>query len=108
MSSVGSPPGLRLAACGGLLDQRSDGIGLRDVHGVAALDLDHRGARPFGHGTLGVRWDPLVFGGDEIPARLGSPRWFANFAAKTRYAPPHLGFRHQPALLSFAVCSRSG
>src|SRR2546426_9134938 len=30
-------------ACGGLLDQRCDSIGLRDVYGVAALDLDHRG-----------------------------------------------------------------
>src|SRR5258708_30550366 len=39
--------------------------GCETVHGVAALDLYHRGARPFGHGTLGVRWDRLVFVGDD-------------------------------------------
>jgi len=79
MSSVGSSPGLRLAGlrrpAGSA--QRQHRVARRTR--VAALDLDHRGARPFGHGTLGVRWDRLVFGGDEIPARLGSPRWFANF-----------------------------
>jgi len=48
---------------------------------VAALDLNDRGARPLGHGTLGVRWNHLVLGGDQVPARLGSPRGFADRAA---------------------------
>jgi hypothetical protein len=57
---------------------------------------------------LGFRWDPLVFGGDEIPARLGSPRWLADFAAKSRYVPRHLGIRHERGLFGVHVCSERG
>jgi hypothetical protein len=41
-------------------------LGLRKVDGLAALGLNHRGARPFGHCTLGVGWDPLVLGGNQV------------------------------------------
>jgi len=44
-----------------------------------------------GHCTLGFRGDPIVLGSDQVPARLGSPRRFANCAAETRYTPWHLG-----------------
>src|SRR5690242_2993408 len=74
-----------------LFNESRDSLGLREVDGVAALGLNHSRTRPFGHCTLGVGWDPLVLGSDQIPARLGSPRRFANCAAVTRYAPWHLG-----------------
>src|SRR2546426_319507 len=61
---------------GGLFDKSCDSLGLRHVDGMAALDLNDRGARPLGHGTLGIGCDHLVVGGDQVPARLGLPRWF--------------------------------
>ena len=82
-----------LVFTGGLFNESRDSLGLREVDGVAAPGLNRRGARPFGHCTLGVRWDPLVLGSDQAPARLGSPRPFANCAAETRYTPVALGSR---------------
>jgi hypothetical protein len=49
---------------GCLFNESRDSLGLRDVDGVAALDLNDRGARPLGHGTLGLRWDHPVIGGE--------------------------------------------
>ena len=40
---------------GGLFNESCHSSRLRDVDGVAALDLNNRGTRPLGHGTLGVR-----------------------------------------------------
>src|SRR5882724_1854883 len=85
----------RLRASGGLFDKLCDGSRLRDIDGVAALDLNDRGAGPLGHRTLGVRWDHLVVGGDQVPARLGPPRRFANSATKSRHAPRDLGVGHE-------------
>ena len=49
-------------ALGGLFDERCDRPWLRNVDGVAALDLDDRGTRPLRHGTLGNRRDHLILG----------------------------------------------
>src|SRR6266550_3470462 len=53
----------------------------RYVDGVASLDLNDRSTRAPGHGTLGVRWNHLVLGGEQVPARLRPPRGFADRAA---------------------------
>src|SRR5439155_5835838 len=51
-----------------LFDKRCDRLGLRHVDSMAALDLHDRRTCPLGHGTLGIRWDHLVVGGDQVPA----------------------------------------
>src|SRR5882762_6172627 len=94
------PPGLLsggggLHTLGGLVDQSCDSLWLRHVDGVAALDLNDRGARPLGHGTLGIGWDHLVVGGDHVPARLGLPRWFTDLAAESLHAPRDLRVGHE-------------
>jgi len=76
----------RSRACGGLLDQRSDSIGCETYTAWLPLDLDHRGARPFDMARARQVGSPCL-GGDEIPARLGSPRWCANLPL--RAATPH-------------------
>jgi len=77
----------RSRACGGLLDQRSDSIGLRDVHGVAALDLDHRGARPFGHGTLRV--SGIALSSVAMRYQLGLALHAGSLILPLRAATPH-------------------
>jgi len=77
----------RLRASGGLFDKLCDGFRLRYIDGVAALDLNDRSTSPLGHLTLGIRWDHLVVAGEQVPARLGPPRRFADLAAKGRH--PH-------------------
>ena len=89
---VGSPAALEPRRGGrravrGRHDQRSDRLRLRHVNGMAALDLDHRRTRPFGHGTLGVGRDHPVFGGDQVPVRLRLPRRLANRAGECSHAP---------------------
>src|SRR5713226_7390740 len=68
---------------------------LRYVDGVTSLDLNDRSTRALGHGTLGVRWNHLVLGGDQVPARLGPPRGFADRAANGAHAPRNLGVSHK-------------
>src|SRR6202171_1784212 len=80
-----------LHTLGGLFDKSCDSLGLRHVDGMAALDLNDRRTRPLGHGTLGTRWDHLVVGGDQVPARLGLPRRFTDPAAQSLHAPRDLG-----------------
>src|SRR5258705_8893427 len=84
-----------LHTLGGLVDQSCDSLWLRHVDGVAALDLNDRRARPLGHGTLGIGWDHLVVGGDQVPARLGLPRWFTDLAAESLHAPRDLRVSHE-------------
>src|SRR6267378_3039977 len=91
----GDLPRCRLRASGGLFDKFCDSGRLRYIDGVAALDLNDRGARPLGHGTLGVRWNHLVLGGDQVPARLSPPRGFADRAANGPRAPRNLGVSHK-------------
>src|SRR6266516_5397514 len=94
------PPGLLsggggLHTLGGLFDKSCDSLGLRHVDGVAALDLSDRRASPPGHETLGIRWNHLVVGNDEVPTRLGSPRRFTDLAAQSLHAPWDLGVGHE-------------
>src|SRR5260370_39483234 len=82
--------------------------GLRDVDGVAGLDLNDRAARPLGHGTLGLRWDQPVISGDQVPARLGPPRRFANCATGSRQAPRNLRIGPERCLLCVHVGRERG
>src|SRR2546423_1626841 len=59
---------------GGLLDERSDCLRLRHVHGVASGDLDDTRARTLRHEALRRRRDHLVVLGDQVPAGLALPR----------------------------------
>src|SRR6266436_6258252 len=78
-----------------LFNKICDSSWLRYVYGVASLDLNDRGTRALGHGTLSVRWNHLVLGGDQVPARLGPPRGFADRAANGPHAPRNLGVSHK-------------
>src|SRR5712671_5101760 len=64
-----------------LFNKICDRFWLRYVDGVASLDLNDRSTRALGHGTLGVRWNHLVLGGEQVPARLRPPRGLADRAA---------------------------
>src|SRR5258707_3214811 len=72
-----------------------DSSWLRYVDGVTSLDLNDRSTRPLGHSTLGVRWNHPVLGGEQVPARLGPPRGFADRAANGPHAPRNLGISHE-------------
>src|SRR4029077_13311884 len=78
-----------------LVSKICDRSWLRYVDGVTSLDLNDRGTRALGHSTLGVRWNHLVLGGDQVPARLGPPRGFADGAANRSHAPRNLGVSHK-------------
>src|SRR6267378_2339278 len=57
-----------------LFNKICDCFWLRYVDGVTSLDLNDRSTRALGHSTLGVRWNHLVLGGDQVPARKGHQR----------------------------------
>src|SRR5260370_2088281 len=78
-----------------LFNKICDSSRLRYIDSVAALDLNDRSTGALGHSTLGVRWNHLVLGGDQVPARLGPPRWFADRAANGTHAPRNLGVSHK-------------
>src|SRR5258706_4478445 len=78
-----------------LFNKVCDRFWLRYVDGVASLDLNDRSTRALGHSTLGVRWNHPVLGGDQVPARLGPPRGFADRAANGPHAPRNLGVSHK-------------
>src|SRR6266436_5726985 len=78
-----------------LFNKICDRFWLRYVDGVTSLDLNDRSTRALGHSTLGVRWNHLVLGGDQVPARLGSPRGLADRAANSPCAPRNLGVSHK-------------
>src|SRR5438132_12393591 len=90
-----------LHTLGGLFDKSCDSLGLRHVDGVAALDLSDRRASPPGHETLGIRWNHLVVGNDQVPTRLGLPRPFTDLAAESLHAPWDL---HRTAFLEI-ICA---
>ena len=75
---------------GGLLDRRCDRRRLRDVQGVASLDVHDPGARTRRHRALGRRWDHVVFGRHDVGARLRLPRRLAHGAAERVHAPRNL------------------
>src|SRR5260370_17576422 len=92
-----------------LFNKICDSSWLRYVDGVTSLDLNDRSTRALGHGTLGVRWNHLVLGGDQVPARLGPPRGFADRAANGPHAPRNLGISHERGFFWVHVgCERSG
>src|SRR5260370_27512972 len=78
-----------------LFNKICDRSWLRYVNGVTSLDLNDRSARALGHGTLRVRWNHPVRGGDQVPARLGPPRGLADRAANGPQAPRNLGISHE-------------
>src|SRR5258708_38873419 len=75
---------------------------------MAALDLNDRRTSPLGHGTLGVRWDHLVLGSDQVPARLGPPRGFADRAANGPHTPRNLGVSHKRGFFRVHVGGERG
>src|SRR5713101_2280395 len=90
-----------------LFNKICDSSWLRYVDGVTSLDLDDRSTRALGHGTLRVRWNHLVLGGDQVPARLGPPRGFADRAANGPHAPRNLGISHERGFFRVHVgCER--
>src|SRR5258708_3263350 len=92
-----------------LFNKICDSSWLRYVDGVASLDLNDRSTRALGHSTLGVRWNHPVLGGDQVPARLGAPRGFADRAANGPHAPRNLGVSHERGFFWVHVgCERSG
>src|SRR5258707_6979463 len=92
-----------------LFDKICDRSGLRYVDGVTRLDLTDRSPRALGYGTLGVRWNHPVLGGEQVPARLGPPRGFADRAANGPHAPRNLGISHERGFFWVHVgCERSG
>src|SRR5439155_2024351 len=98
-----------LHTLGGLFDKSCDSPRLRHVDGVAALDLSDRRASPPGHETLGIRWNHLVVGNDEVPTRLGSPRRFTDLAAQRLHAPWDLGVGDDRGFFCVHVgCERGG
>src|ERR1700757_576300 len=78
-----------------LFNKICDHSWLRYVDGVASLDLNDRSTRTLGHGTLGVRWNHPVLGGEQVPARLGPPRGFTDRAANGPHAPRNWGISHE-------------
>src|ERR1041385_6166547 len=68
---------------------------LRHVHGVAALDLDHRRSRALGHRALCVRRDHFVVGRDQVPTRFVLPRRLRDRATQCLYAPGNPGVGHE-------------
>src|SRR6266480_327467 len=92
-----------------LFNKICDRFWLRYVDGVASLDLNDRSTRALGHGTLGVRWNHPVLGGEQVPARLRPPRGFADRAANGPHAPRNLGISHKRGFFWVRVgCERSG
>jgi hypothetical protein len=82
-----------------LFNKICDSSWLRYVDGVTSLDLNDRSTHALGHSTLGVRWNHLVLGGDQVPARFGPPRRFADRAANGPHAPRNLGVSHKRGCL---------
>src|SRR5260370_4163323 len=74
-----------------LFNKICDSSWLRYVDGVTSRDLNDRSTRALGHGTLGVRWNHLVLAGDQVPARPGPPRGFADRAANRPQYPRDAG-----------------
>src|SRR5229473_6573010 len=103
---LGSSGGLHTP--GGLFDKSCDSLGLRHVDGMAALDLNHRRARPLGHGTLGIRWNHLVVGSDQVPARLGLPRRLTDLTAESLQTPWDLGVGHERGFFCLHVTRERG
>src|SRR6266853_2908206 len=91
-----------------LFNKICDRFWLRYVDGVTSLDLDDRSTRALGHGTLGVRWNHPVLGGDQVPARLGPPRRFADRAANGAHAPRDLGIGHELSFFCLYVGRERG
>src|SRR6202140_2440974 len=109
-SAMAGPPNLLsggvLYALGSLFYQGCNSCGLRHVDGVAAFDLDPRGARPLRHETLGCRRDHLVFSDDQVPAWLRSPRWFGDHAAECPHAPRDLRVGHESGFFCIHVACK--
>src|SRR5439155_15032178 len=119
-----------LHTLGGLFDKSCDSLWLRHVDGMTALDLNDRGARPLGHGTLGIGCDHLSSvairyqlglafhaGSLILPLRASTPHgtWesamFAAFSASTSAAKearnfPCRGTDNRPAAAMSAVRAR--
>src|SRR5688500_5918466 len=76
---------------------------LRDIHRVAGFRLANCCAGPFGHVMLGGRRNHLVFGSDQIPARLGSPSWNTYRTSKGFHIPTQLRVRHELRVLDIYV-----
>src|SRR4029077_20002520 len=101
--------GRGLHTFGGFFDKSCDSLGLRHVDGMATLDLSDRRTGPPGHETLGIRWNHLVVGNDEVPTRLGFPRRFTDLAAQSLHAPWDLGVGHERGFFCVHVgCERGG
>jgi hypothetical protein len=72
---------------GGLFNESRDSLGLREVDGVAALGLNHRGVRPFGH----VRWASggILLSSVATRYQLGLVLHAGSLIAPLKRATPH-------------------
>jgi len=77
-----------LAPAAASWNQRSDSIGLRDVHGVAALDRRPPGARPFGHGHA-ARPGGIALSSVAMRYQLGLALHAGSLILPLRAATPH-------------------
>src|SRR5262245_43007121 len=77
-----------------LCDEVGNRPRLRHVDGMTALDLDDSRTSAFGHGALRVWRNHLVFGRDEVPARLRLPCGFSDRAVERFKAPRNLRIRY--------------
>src|SRR5438477_7377140 len=75
---------------------------------MATQYLNDGRARPLGHGTLRIRRNHLVVGSDQVPARLGLPRRFADLAAESLHAPWDLGVGHERGFFRVHVGREGG
>jgi hypothetical protein len=89
-------------ACGPF-DQRRDSIGLRNVNGMAARDLNDLRTGAFRHESLSCRRDHSVVGRDQIPARLVLPGRFSDGPAQRFHAPRHLRSSHERGFCRFDI-----
>src|SRR5258707_14554193 len=80
---------------GSLFNKICDRFWLRYVDGATSLDVNARSPRALGHSTLGVWWNPPVFGGDQLPARLAPPLGSVVRAANGPHARRNLRVSHK-------------
>src|SRR5260370_35261028 len=75
---------------------------------VAGFNVDLDWACAFGHGPLGVRRDHLVYGSDEEPAWLCSPRRLGDGTAERLDTPRDLGVGHERSHVRIHVRGEEG
>src|ERR1700722_19945836 len=74
-------------ASGGFFDQSRHRLRMRYKDRVTALDLNDHRTRALRHLSLGVGWNHLVLGRNQVPARFRFPCWFTDRAVQGVHTP---------------------